>query len=221
MLISLLLACQGGSVSFGDGDQWALSYDGVGCASVPLDGQAWSSELTIEATVQGAENPTFATYPVLHWTDSLLLAELDDGRTWFGNPDTSTGGVIDVNGFMDGGIHHLAGTIDGDGRANLFVDGIKIGFADVDASGGDTLEIGCWSGDQDWSFQGTIDNVRISPSVRYTEDFDPPTTMEADLDTTAVWLFNEGEGLTFTDDARGYAGSMTEAVEWVPFDASE
>lgn len=218
MLILMMLACERGKVSFDD-DQWALSFDGQGCASVPMDGQAWTSEWTIEATVQASEAPDFGVYPVLHWTDSVLLAELDDGRTWFGGPDTSSGGVIDVNGFMDGATHHLAGTYAGDGQIDLFVNGLRIGFADLDAdSGGDTLEIGCWNGAEEWSFQGLIDEVRLSSTVRYDEEFEVPTTFQPDDDTTALWHFDEGEGLTFRDAAGGYSGSMDEAVQWVPFD---
>ena len=218
MLIIMLLACQGGNVSFGD-ELWALSFDGAGCATVPMDGQAWTSEWTLEATIQAAADPSFGVYPVLHWTDSVLLAELDDGRTWFGDPDTSSGGVIDVNGFMDGATHHLAGTYQGDGRIDLFVDGLRIGFADLDAdSGGDTLEIGCWTGNEPWSFQGLIDEVRLSSTVRYDDAFEVPTTFQPDAETTALWHFDEGEGLTFRDAAGGYSGSMDEAVQWVPFD---
>ena len=219
MLITMLLACSGGNVSLGDGDQWALSFDGSGCATVPMDGQAWTSEWTIEATVKAAEELTFGVYPVLHWTDSLLLAELDDGRTWFGSPDTSSGGVIDVSGFMDGGTHHLAGTHDSDGRIHLYVNGVRIGFADLDdGGGGDTLEIGCWNAEDEWSFQGVIDEVRLSSTVRYEDEFEVPDTFEPDAETTALWHFDEGEGLTFRDAAGGYSGSMDEAVQWVPFD---
>ncbi len=221
MLIALLAGCTGGSVAV-DNNRYALGFDGVGCATAYLDAQAQTNAITIEATVQGDADATFASYPVLHWSDRLLLAGLDDGRTWFGSPDTSSGGVIDVAGFMDGKSHHLAGTWDEDGRIQLFVDGLRIGFADLNsgAGAGDTLEIGCWNTDQDWSFQGLIDEVRISSTVRYTTNFDEelPETFEVDADTTALWHFDEGEGTDFLDNTGSYDGTLVN-VEWVPFDA--
>jgi len=218
MLVLLLLACNGTAIE-ARGDEYALEFNDKGCAAAPLDGRAQTTALTIEATVRGNENPDFGSYPVLHWTDRLLLAELDDGRTWFGSTDTSTGGVIDVNGFMDGQTHHLAGTWDEGGRIELWVDGTRIGFADLESSGaGETLEIGCWN--TDWSFQGLIDEVRISSVVRYTESFEADLgPFRVDDDTIALWHFDEGEGTLFRDAATGYDGTL-EDVDWVPFDTT-
>ncbi len=219
-MLVLLLACKGSSIDE-ELDGYALEFIDQGCATAALDGRAQTAALTIEATVQGAENPDFGSYPVLHWTDRLLLAELDDGRTWFGSPDTSSGGVIDVNGFMDGETHHLAGTWDESGRIELWVDGTRIGFADLESSGaGETLEIGCWNADEPSSFQGILDEVRISSVVRYTELFEPDLSpFTVDADTTALWHFDEGEGTLFRDAATDYDGSL-EGVDWVAFDTT-
>lgn len=52
-------------------------------------------------------------------------------------------------------------------------------------------------------FQGEIDEVRISDTVRYTEEFSPPTVpFIPDNNTIALWHFDEGTG-TVTRDASG------------------
>jgi len=57
--------------------------------------------------------------------------------------------------------------------------------------------------DTHYPFIGIIDEVRISKTVRYTEDFDVPgRQFEPDDDTVALYHLDEGEG-KFTEDSSG------------------
>ena len=67
-------------------------------------------------------------------------------------------------------------------------------------------------------FTGTIDEVRISTSARYTEDFTPVDRFEADADTLALYHFDEGEGDVLTDSSgNGHHGKIVGA-QWVRLD---
>ena len=102
----------------------------------------------------------------------------------------------------------------------LFTDGERVGFGSyADLEGNNTLSIGCWARESA-GFEGLIDDVRISSTARYEESFKPdfePYTV--DLDTTALWDFNEGAGEVAADSAGQYDGTLI-GTEWVPFGAS-
>ena len=221
-LLSALLACNGGQVPTGTGGDMALAFDGDGCVQVPVDADARTPALTIEATVRGAVDASPVGHkPVVVWNAVFALLETSDGRTWFGEDDVDEGaGVFDVEGILDGKRHHLAGTWDEDGKMRLFVDGELIGFQTVDAgtSIGDTIEIGCWGED---GFEGTIDEVRLSSVVRYTEAFEAPEEpFSVDDDTIALWHMDEGSGDSIEDAAGSYDGNVFD-VEWVESGGSE
>jgi len=50
-------------------------------------------------------------------------------------------------------------------------------------------------------YQGLMDEIRISTTVRYTGDFTPATELAADADTVAHFSFEEGAGQTAFDDS--------------------
>lgn len=58
------------------------------------------------------------------------------------------------------------------------------------------------------SYNGLIDEVRISDSARYTSTFTPPTTLTVDADTVGLWLLDDGTGTTATDSAGSTDGSL-------------
>jgi hypothetical protein len=52
------------------------------------------------------------------------------------------------------------------------------------------------------SFHGAIDEVRLSRTARYQEEFVPEKDFEFDLDTLAYWKFNDGSGTNVLDETR-------------------
>ena len=95
---------------------------------------------------------------------------------------------------------HLAGTFDGDTLA-LFVNGKlmkSLPLGGQFASSGFPLTIGASPSPNaagiDYPFAGIIDGIRVSKTVRYTKDFEPPLRMESDNDTLALYDFSAGLG---------------------------
>lgn len=218
-LIALLAGCAGEVVI--PGGSHALAFDGDSCVEVAMDEAAGSDEMTIELTLRAsAEASASEAQPWLTWPGVVGMVELDDGRVAAGPEDDPGSGVYSTQSFLDGDIHHLAATWDGQGRMQLFTDGERVGFGSyADLQGESTLSIGCWAR-EGAGFEGLIDDVRISSTVRYEESFEPdfePYTV--DLDTTALWAFNEGAGEVAGDSAGQYDGTLIGA-EWVPFGAS-
>ncbi len=63
-------------------------------------------------------------------------------------------------------------------------------------------------------FNGYIDDVRLSRSVRYTVDFDPKPPLPADTNTIALYHFDEGSGNTAADASKkGHEATLT-GVSW-------
>jgi serine/threonine protein kinase/WD40 repeat protein len=70
-------------------------------------------------------------------------------------------------------------------------------------------------------FAGTIDEVRISNSDRYTEDFTPAESFEGDHQTLALYHFDEGAGDVLRDaSGNGHDGTIAGA-SWVDLSAVE
>lgn len=171
---------------------------------------------------------------------------LANGRVVFGLAQGKTGttvcGRADV---ADGQWHHIAVTRAGaTGKVQVFVDGRL--DAEGDGPTGDVsyrdgraatrandpyLVFGAEKHDYDPSqypsFRGWLDEVRLSIVIRYTGDFDRPTTpFQPDEATAALWHFDEGAGETLTDSAPGgdsggqvKVGGPNNGPQWTPSDA--
>ena len=62
---------------------------------------------------------------------------------------------------------------------------------------------------------GIVDEVRISHSVRYTENFTPQLYLPTDAQTVGHWHFDEGTGnIVYDASVNGYNGSIYDAT-WV------
>lgn len=212
-----LVGCNGGSVVTGDGN-YALAFEGSGCVDVDLDAAARSNDLTIEATLRGAVDASFGEKPLIVWPGVFALVELEDGRFAFGLPDDPGAGLYSTDSLIDGTIHHVAATWAEDGTVELWVDGSSLGFGSLSAddSPSNSLHIGCWP-EHDTGWEGVIDEVRLSSSVRYDDDFDHTyNTFETDAATVSLWHMNEGEGEVVLDDAGRYDGVVRNA-DWIDF----
>lgn len=68
-------------------------------------------------------------------------------------------------------------------------------------------------------YNGTIDEARISSSVRYTNTFTPLRRYATDTNTIALWHFDEGSGTSVADSSgngnTGTLGASTGAPTWV------
>ncbi|MBP9004345.1 MAG: hypothetical protein KBH78_12045 [Candidatus Hydrogenedentes bacterium] len=62
------------------------------------------------------------------------------------------------------------------------------------------------------SFSGWLTNVRLSRVIRYTQNFTPASApFSPDADTVALYLFDEGTGLTLNDSS-GFPGGPSDGV---------
>jgi hypothetical protein len=62
---------------------------------------------------------------------------------------------------------------------------------------------------------GAVAGFRISTGERYTEDFVPPTSLEADSDTVVAYDFEEGTGSTAEDGSTsGVDATLEEGASW-------
>jgi Concanavalin A-like lectin/glucanases superfamily len=64
-------------------------------------------------------------------------------------------------------------------------------------------------------FCGQIDEVRISNSARYTDDFEPQSRLEADDDTEALYHFDEGQGDVLRDASGNRHHGIIHDARWV------
>jgi len=110
--------------------------------------------------------------------------------------------------------HHLA--VEFDGSAWMaYLDGASfgstVGSGSIPSSTGLPFFIGKYA--SSWgtiSLTSTIDELRISNYVRYTNDFSAtlPTSLTVDPETVGYWKFNEGAGTATTNETSNIAGTL-------------
>jgi serine/threonine protein kinase len=108
---------------------------------------------------------------------------------------------------------HLAGVNDTQRRL-LFLNGKRI--ASDNDPGTETPEgtsVPMTIGGLD--FRGVIESVRFSRIPRYTNEFVPPANFDNDKDTTALYLFNEGQGDVLKDSSGHNRHGKIKGATWV------
>jgi hypothetical protein len=100
-----------------------------------------------------------------------------------------------------GAWHHVAGVFDGS-QLRVYIDGVLAGskastFAP--ATGTATLKIGGRGDDGSFSFNGLIDEARVSWAVMYTSNFSPIVWARATGTTVGLWHF---DNVTWLDSSR-------------------
>ena len=68
-------------------------------------------------------------------------------------------------------------------------------------------------------FHGTIDEVRISKSVRFDKDFTPTNRFETDANTLALYHFDEGGGDVLKDSSGNAHHAKIVGAKWVTVDS--
>jgi hypothetical protein len=123
-----------------------------------------------------------------------------------GAPDDTSIPPIIVDGGLcgDNQWHHVAGCRDVDGTnvtLTLFLDGKLIGTKTgktAQIAPPTTVYVGGLNYGQE-GLAGSIDEVRVSNTLRYTGDFVPQRHFAPDANTTLLWKFDEGAGSSVTE----------------------
>jgi len=144
------------------------------------------------------------------------------GRVAFGVSNGGSGGTVcGVANVLDGAWHHVAVTRQAsNGRLTIWVDGaLDAQLASSAATGDVSYRVGRSTphpadpflvfgaekhdaGSEYPSFNGWLDEVRVSTGLRYTAAFTRPTArFTVDASTAALYHFDEGTGLTMGDAA--------------------
>ena len=116
--------------------------------------------------------------------------------------------------------YHIAGVFDAtNDELTLYVDGvsqptvtdtssINPGNADLRIGGREYTGNGCY-------FNGLIDEVRISDSVRYTTTFTLPNApFSKDVNTVGLWHFDESTGLEAKDESDNHNDGIIYGGSW-------
>jgi hypothetical protein len=100
--------------------------------------------------------------------------------------------------------YHVAAVYDGS-ILKLFANGMLVAYANANGyvrTNTYPVRIGKFNRGNRCPFDGIIDEVRISNSVRYTSNFTPSTSeFTSDSDTIGLWHFNETSGTTVNDSS--------------------
>jgi len=201
------------------GDAYALGFnESSSCASAAVTWDYVGTDFTIEAWVQSNADQDYTIHPIAVWPGSFALWTDAEGVGYFTTTDVDAEGVSYPQGWMDGDLHHIAGTYT-EGFTTLYVDGEQVGFNTNVVLGtepGEELKIGCWGGKD--AFDGLIDEIRLSAGLRYEESFEPELIpFEGDETTVHLWHANEGTD-NVALDAMARSDLVLEAVDWVAFD---
>jgi hypothetical protein len=112
---------------------------------------------------------------------------------------------------VTGNWHHVAITHQADDSLNtVFFDGVAVAqFTSGFSSFSGTTAIGANDYNDGASFQGRIDDVRISDVVRYLGFFSVDTLdIDADVNTVAMWNFEDGQNAATMVDVTGNGYDM-------------
>ncbi len=187
---------QGYAIQFsGDAAQQVQAEDSP---SLDINGK----ELTMEAWVYPTGLGAYLTivnkensYEMAISQGVLSYAVSAGNWTWWGS------GIVELNTWS-----HVAVTYDGTDTVGWLngeeVNSVNENSANINPTN-EPFNIGWRPFDTHYPFIGIIDEVRISKTVRYTQDFDvPEQQFVSDDDTVALYHLDEGEG-EYTEDSSG------------------
>lgn len=211
--LAVLSGCGSGDPPVGDGP-FALAFTGDDCVIAEGPLAALGTELTIEAWVRGDAAPV-DPYAAIVTVGGAAMLYVDDDRTGVGDDETPDVGQETELTIWDGRRHHLAATWTPDG-GTIFVDGYRSGHGEAwtSAPGTDEIRLGC-AADGAMGFDGVIDEVRVSTTVRYERNFQVEAAPLADDDATiALWHLDDGAGDIASDSAGAFPAEIGTAT-WI------
>ncbi|WP_417851257.1 LamG-like jellyroll fold domain-containing protein [Thalassoglobus sp.] len=193
----------------------ALVFDGTTSrVEVPGLKLSGSPPLTIEGWVTPSEKGTSNVIIFHDGVSDPLTLQVGGIRRWeFGGWWSESNKRLEVFGpkIEDWERRtHIAGQWNGQ-SLQLFIDGKLVQERDYSGSFNPqgSLEIGGHDGSR---FKGSIDEIRISKTLRYQTDFIPQNELTSDEETLALYHFNEGTGNTLKDSSgNGHNGKIVGA----------
>lgn len=221
LLLPLCVGCNPGQMSTTAGD-YGIAFAGEpDCVEIDASAIELEAPFTVDLFVLSGPDPGYALYPLVVWPGAFALLQDRNGYTIFGpSSDISPGASASTpTSFMDGGYHHIAGVFDAAGTATLYLDGEVLVSAPVALleDPGTAVYLGCWPGQDDAVFSGTIGEVRVQDVQHYDGSFAPTWQEYEPSDTTlALWHLNEGRGTAVLDDL-GVSDGVLTGGEWVDF----
>ncbi|MEN8224430.1 MAG: LamG-like jellyroll fold domain-containing protein [Bacteroidota bacterium] len=129
--------------------------------------------------------------------------------SYYVSPNDYYAVLSDTNHWDAGVWYHVAGVIHPDSGMMLFINGKKqagtAAYYDATAITDLSIGIGSWGyppSSLTRFFNGSIDDIRISASARYDDDFIPPCpNLITDGSTIALWNIDEGSGNILIDSS--------------------
>jgi hypothetical protein len=218
------------------GANFALEFDGHGAVDVPIFGYKEPQSLTLECWAQ----PRSAGYlrGLVRYPPFYLQTQTRDGENqprWhfvIAAPNSQQYYVAPSPPVpsLPTRMVHVAGVFHA-GQMELFVDGRKQdqplelwpGIKFITNKGlrlrefpnGTTINIGGGFGKSEWDLIGIVDEVRVSTTARYSQDFVPERRLQVDADTLALYHCDAGAGDVLHDDSgHGHDGRIVGA-KWV------
>ena len=187
---------------------YALQFDGPnrGLTSVPivLDATEYTVEAWFDMTAldaRGAILDMQAAGPSGFLLTIVPGSQLLVFTVWLASGDFVSA-VAGSTAEVGVGWHHVAATVS-DGTLTIHLDGVAMDTVDaMEVPATDhVLALGYTPGLANWDLSGVVlDDVRITTEARYTADFDPPPTFEDDGNVLLLYTFDEGIGVTATDE---------------------
>ncbi len=212
-------------------NEWALEFSGDDAVILPIP--TVPETCTVEAWFTPQHRMDDYQFPV--------RADFASPRTIFLNANTpdrrlkvSFGGIAGDRWTdqsfskpepkLENRLVHVAGVWT-NGMPSLFVDGRKVGQSSShDNNGSDARAtsqrwyLGAQSAEDNGQvlrgYKGTIQAVRISSNVRYTNDFMPQTNWETDPQTVALYRFHDGPGDMLTDSSENKFHGKILGARW-------
>lgn len=199
-------------------DGWSLQFDGESSyVEVPQLQRDEPHPVTIEMWLRGRHQPYDCLVAILSGARSVQINKDNNYLHAFENHDVLADRGHDQR-FHIGDWTHVAAVCDPVSTV-LYVNGhqtLKIPHEEVAVFPPHTFD-GFWigahphadSGEIRFYYKGELDEIRLSQSVRYDADFQPPLRMEADSDTIALYHCDEDSGQQLLDaSGHGHHGLL-------------